>query len=840
MRKFDISGMSCAACSARVEKAVSSVEGVETCSVNLLTNSMTVEGPASDEAIMAAVTAAGYGAAPVGGKKTVAQKADPGDSETKRLVLRLVVSAVVLVVLMYITMGHNMMGLPIPSVLEGDFATIGLVQLLLSTVILVINQKFFVSGFRGLVRFAPNMDTLVALGSAASYLYSLFSLFLIIKAQTAGDMERASHLMHNLYFESAATILVLITVGKMLESYSKGRTTDALKGLMSLAPEEATVIRDGAEVKVPVEQVRVGDVFVVRPGDKIPVDGVILEGSSSVDESALTGESLYADKSAGDSVSTATINISGFLRCQATKVGDDTVLANIVRMVSDAAGSKAPIAKLADRVAGVFVPAVIGIAIVTTVVWLLVGEDFGYALSRGISVLVISCPCSLGLATPVAIMVGSGVGAKNGILFKTAASLEQAGRIEAVVLDKTGTITVGAPAVTDVHPADGVSGKELLSFAASVEFASEHPLSRAIISYADKENIGRTDISDFEAIPGRGLSAKLPDGDILRGGNPGFISDFAQIPSDTASFAQTCSEQGKTPLFFAKSERLLGIICVADTIREDSAAAVSEMHGMGITTVMLTGDNERTAGAVASSVGIDRVIAGVFPDRKAAEVSDISSAQRVAMVGDGINDAPALKSADLGIAIGAGTDIAIDAADVVLMNSRLSDVTAALRLGRATLTNIRENLFWAFIYNVIGIPIAAGVLIAPFGITLSPMFAAAAMSLSSVCVVSNALRLNFVKLRKHAGSNRQTENKTITKTERKDTGEMNQTVTMNIEGMMCARCEAHVREALERVPGVESALVSQADGTAKVSLSGEVALDDLKAAVTNAGYTVKD
>lgn len=832
--------MSCAACSARIEKAVGALDGVDVCSVNLLTNSMTVEGNAADDAIVAAVTDAGYGASLCGQEKTKTDSSDDGDSETKRLVVRLTVSAAILLVLMYFSMGHSMFGLPIPSFFEGDYASVGLVQLLLSTVILVINQKFFVNGAKGLIRLSPNMDTLVALGSAASYLYSLCSLFLIIKAQTSGDTALAAHLLHDLYFESAAMILVLITVGKMLESYSKGRTTDALKGLMSLAPDEATVVRDGAEVKVPVDQVRVGDVFIIRPGDKIPVDGVVLEGSSSLDESALTGESVYAEKSVGDAVSTATINVSGFLRCQATKVGDDTVLANIVRMVSDAAASKAPIAKLADRVSGIFVPAVIAVAIVTTVVWLLIGRDFGFSLARGISVLVISCPCSLGLATPVAIMVGSGVGAKNGILFKTAAALEQAGRIETIVLDKTGTITVGAPKVTDVRSADGVDENEFLSSALSLEFASEHPLSRAVTEYGKDNGVEAFAISDFEAVPGRGLTAKAPDNGTLRGGNLEFISEFADISAESREFARRSAEQGKTPLFFSKDRRFLGMICVADVVRPDSAEAISDLHRMGITTVMLTGDNERTANAVAGTVGIDRVIAGVFPDRKAAEVSRISADSKVAMVGDGINDAPALKGADLGVAIGAGTDIAIDAADVVLVNSRLSDVTSAMRLGRATLRNIRENLFWAFIYNIIGIPIAAGVLIVPFGISLSPMIAAAAMSLSSVCVVSNALRLNLVRLGRAAVSGLQAENKTSSENVRKGDKEMNQTVTMKIEGMMCAHCEAHVKNALESVPGVESALVSQAEGTAKVSLSKEVSSDDLKAAVTGAGYTVKD
>lgn len=832
--------MSCAACSARIERAVGALEGVDACSVNLLTNSMTVEGDTSDDAVIAAVVAAGYNASPSGRSKSKSQSegSDSGNGETKRLAVRLAVSAVLLLVLMYFSMGHSMFALPFPAFFSGDYASLGLLQLLLSTVILVINQKFFINGARGLVRLSPNMDTLVALGSAASYLYSLCSLFLIIKAQSTGDGQQAAQLLHGLYFESAAMILVLITVGKMLESYSKGRTTDALKGLMSLAPDEASVIRDGAEVRIPVDQVRVGDVFVIRPGDKIPVDGVILEGNSSLDESALTGESVYAEKSVGDTVSTATINVSGFMRCQATKVGDDTVLANIVRMVSDAAASKAPIAKLADRVSGIFVPAVIAVAIITTVVWLVIGRDFGFSLARGISVLVISCPCSLGLATPVAIMVGSGVGAKNGILFKTAAALEQAGRIETVVLDKTGTITVGAPRVTDVRSGDGTDTSELLSAACSLERASEHPLSKAVIEYAEAEGTETFAITDFEAVPGRGLTAKDGDSAVLRGGNLEFISEFATIPSESRDFAQKSSEQGKTPLFFSRNDRFLGMICVADVVRPDSAEAIAELHKMGITTVMLTGDNERTANAVAGTVGIDRVIAGVFPDKKAAHVARISEDNRVAMVGDGINDAPALKGADLGVAIGAGTDIAIDAADVVLVNSRLSDVTAAIRLGRATLRNIRENLFWAFIYNVIGIPIAAGAL-APLGISLSPMIAAAAMSLSSVCVVTNALRLNLVRLAKADAPGLQAENRSSENVKEGDK-KMNQTVTMKIEGMMCAHCEAHVKSALESVPGVESALVSQAEGTAKVALSADVSSDALKAAVTGAGYTVKE
>ena len=831
MRKFEVTGMSCAACSARVEKAVGSVDGVDSCAVNLLTNSMTVEGGASDEAIVAAVEKAGYGASPADRPKKAEKSDDKTDGETKRIAVRLAVSAAFLAVLMYFSMGHSMLGFPVPGFMEQSHAALALTEMLLSTVILVINQRFFTSGFRALFHLAPNMDTLVALGSAASYVYSVWTLYALILAETAGDAERAMSLHHDLYFESAAMILVLITVGKMLEAYSKGRTTDALRGLMELAPDEATVIRGGERITVPASELRVGDVFAVRPGDKIPADGVVLSGSSSLDESALTGESVYVDKAPGDAVSTATINVSGYLECEATKVGEDTALANIVRLVGEAAASKAPIAKLADRVAGVFVPVVMGIAVVTAIVWLAVGRDFGFALSRAISVLVISCPCSLGLATPVAVMVGSGVGAKNAILFKTAASLEAAGRIETVVLDKTGTITVGKPRVTDVIPSPPYSKADLASLAASIEQKSEHPLAKAILSYADSENIGLFEVTDFSSTAGRGLTALGPDKTVIRAGNSGFISEFAAVPPEIAAEAQRAASLGKTPIFFSAADRLAGLICAADVVREDSAEAVAEMRKMNVDLVMLTGDNERTARAVAAEAGIERVVAGVLPDGKAAEITRISKDSRVAMVGDGVNDAPALKAADLGIAVGAGTDVAIDAADVVLVNSSLTDVAAAVRLGRAVLRNIKENLFWAFIYNVIGIPIAAGVLIAPLGIQLNPMIGAAAMSLSSVCVVSNALRLNFIKLKPGADKTKKPE------TENREENKM-KTVSMKIEGMMCMHCEARVKSAIEAVAGVDGAVVSHADGTASVTAADSVSPDTLKKAVEGAGYTV--
>ena len=831
MRKYNVIGMSCAACSARVEKAVGSVDGVESCCVNLLTNSMTVDGTASDESIVSAVEKAGYKASLFENTESEKhiEKKDKSGSETKRIAIRLVVSVFFLLFLMYFSMGHSMLGFPVPAFLNGNHAVMGLTQLLLSTLILVINQKFFINGFKGLFHLAPNMDTLVALGSGASYIYSVVSLYGIMIADRSGNNDLAASIHHDLYFESAAMILVLITVGKMLESYSKGRTTDAIKGLMDLVPAEATVLRDGSEITIPSSYLRVGDIFIIRPGDRIPADGLVIEGSSSVDESALTGESIYVDKAVGDSVSTATINISGFLKCKAVKVGEDTTLANIVRMVGDAASSKAPIAKLADRISGIFVPVVIGIAFVTTGVWCLLGREFSFALSRGISVLVISCPCSLGLATPVAVMVGSGVGAKNGILFKTASALEEAGRIETVVLDKTGTVTVGEPRVTDVFPSPPFSDNELVSIAASLEFQSEHPLSKAIHSYAEDLKIELSSVTDFIEISGRGLSAKNEDGEMILGGNIEFVSAEVSIPKETRKIAQEMAGDGKTPLFFTVGEKFAGIICVADVVREDSLISVSEMKKMGLDIVMLTGDNERTAHAVASSVGIDNVVAGVLPDGKANEVSCLSKNTKVAMVGDGINDAPALKSADLGIAIGAGTDIAIDAADVVLVNSKLSDVVSAIKLGRSTLRNIRQNLFWAFFYNIVGIPIAAGVLFVPFGIQLSPMIAAAAMSISSVCVVTNALRLNFIKLHTEESQN------SIIREKEKI---MKRKITLKIEGMMCIHCESRVKSAIESVAGVESATVSHENGSAVVYTDETVSADEIKKSVENAGYTV--
>lgn len=833
MRKFDVRGMSCAACSARVEKAVSSMEGITECSVNLLTNTMTVEGEATDEEIVAAVEKAGYGASPAGAREKSDPSKDEGtDGETKKILLRLVVSAVLLLALMYISMGHNMLSFPVGSYFDGDHASLGVLQLVLSALIMVINQRFFINGFKGLVHLAPNMDTLVSLGSATSFVYSVIVLFEEIKAQTAGDMTGVMRLHHDLYFESAAMILVLITVGKLLESYSKGRTTDALKGLMALAPSEATVIRDGREQVIDADKLRVGDVFLVRPGDKIPADGVVLEGSSAVDESALTGESIYADKSAGDSVSTATLNVSGFLRCEAQKVGEDTTLSRIVQMVSDVGAQKAPIARLADKVSAVFVPAVMSVALITTVIWLIVGREIGFALARGISVLVISCPCSLGLATPVAIMVGNGVGAKHGILFKTAAALEQAGRIEEVVLDKTGTITEGKPRLTDLFPAENVTEDELLSVAASIEYQSEHPISKAVISYADQRSVASFAVKDFKTVPGRGLSALCDDGETIFAGNRDLVSENATISEEHIKYFEENSNKGKTAIFISKGGRYLGMLCVADVVREDSAEAIAELKKIGVNSVMLTGDNQSTAEAIASSVGIDEVIAGVYPDRKANEVARIKEYKKTAMVGDGINDAPALKTADLGIAIGAGTDIAIDAADVVLVNSSLGDVFSALKLGRATLKNIKENLFWAFFYNVIGIPIAAGVLIAPFDIKLSPMIGAAAMSLSSVCVVLNALRLNTVKLKKRSVANREEIHEN-----RKEVN-MDNVIKMKIEGMMCQHCEARVKSAIEALDFVESAVVSHADGSAEVRCKDGADKEKLKSAVENAGYKV--
>ena len=826
MEQYNVTGMSCAACSARVEKAVSKVDGVTSCSVNLLMNSMGVEGTASPESIIAAVEAAGYGAslknAPSAAK--AAQKEEIKDKETPKMKKRLAASVVFLAVLMYFSMGH-MVGLSLPSYFVGDHAAVGLVELLLTVAIMVINQRFFISGFKGLINRAPNMDTLVALGSTAAFAYSVYALFGAIKAQTAGDMQTAMSYMHEYYFESAAMILTLITVGKMLESRSKGKTTDALKGLMELAPKTANIIKDGKEQSVPVERVQKGDIFVVRPGESIPVDGTVIEGTSAVDESALTGESLPVDKQEGSFVSAGTVNRSGFIRCEASRVGEDTTLSQIIKMVADAAATKAPIAKIADKVSAVFVPSVITIAVVTIIGWLIAGRDFGFALARGISVLVISCPCALGLATPVAITVGSGVGARNGILFKTAVSLEEAGKAKTVVLDKTGTVTSGKPVVTDILPAESTSGKKLLEYAYSLETKSEHPLAGAVNLKAEESGSTAREVTDFEVLPGNGLVAKL-DGKELVGGNLGFISERAQVSAQQREAAESLAEQGKTPLFFAYDGKLLGTVAVADTIKEDGAAAIAELHKMGLEVIMLTGDNQRTADAVGKAAGVDRVIAGVMPDGKEKVVRELSEQGKTIMVGDGINDAPALTRADTGIAIGAGTDIAIDAADIVLVKSRLGDVPAAIKLSRATLRNIKENLFWAFIYNVIGVPVAAGVFINLFGWQLNPMFAAAAMSLSSFCVVTNALRLNFFKTGAKPEKKTKEEKKTMEK-------------TLKIEGMMCGHCEATVKKALEELPQVASAEVSHESGTAKVTLNADISDDALKAVVEAKGYKVK-
>ena len=835
MEQYTVTGMSCAACSARVEKAVSKVPGVTACSVSLLTNSMGVEGTASQADIIKAVVDAGYGAS-VKGEETAAasvsyqaEEEALADHETPILKKRLLASLGFLMVLMYFSMGHMMWGWPVPAFFENNHVAMGLLQLLLAAIVMVINQKFFISGFRGLLHKAPNMDTLVALGSGASFVWSTYALFALSDAQLRGDMDGVMTYMHEFYFESAAMILTLITVGKMLEARSKGKTTDALKGLMKLAPKTAVVLRDGKETTVPIAQVRKGDVFVVRPGENIPVDGVVLEGSSAVNESALTGESIPVDKETGDLVSAATVNQSGFLRCEATRVGEDTTLSQIIKMVSDAAATKAPIAKIADRVSGVFVPAVITIAVLTTFGWLLLGETLGFALARGISVLVISCPCALGLATPVAIMVGNGMGAKNGILFKTAVSLEETGRVEIVALDKTGTITKGEPVVTDLLPAEGATEMELLSMAGSLEKKSEHPLAKAVLKKAEEEPVTISEVSEFTALPGNGLSGRL-NGEELLGGNLTFISSRVTVPETIKKEAQTLAGEGKTPLFFAKGGRLAGIIAVADTIKEDSPKAVKELQNMGIHVVMLTGDNERTAKAVGAQAGVDEVIAGVLPDGKESVIRSLKSKGKVAMVGDGINDAPALTRADIGIAIGAGTDVAIDAADVVLMKSRLSDVPAAIRLSRATLRNIHENLFWAFFYNVIGIPLAMGVWIPLFGWQLNPMFGAAAMSLSSFCVVSNALRLNFFDMY------RSDRDKKIKEKKKKETKTMEK--TLKVEGMMCEHCEARVKKALEAVPGVESAVANHKDGTAVVTLSQDVPYETLKKAVEDQDYKV--
>ena len=854
MEQYNVTGMSCAACSARVEKAVKKVPGVTSCSVSLLTNSMGVEGTASSAAILSAVQEAGYGASPKNASASKASDASAdldalADHETPKLKRRLIASLGFLLVLMYFSMGHMMWGWPLPHWFDGNHVAMGLVQLLLAGIVMVINQKFFINGFKGLIHGAPNMDTLVALGSMASFVWSTYALFAMTRAQVDGSDELVMHYMMEFYFESAAMILTLITVGKMLEARSKGKTTDALKSLMKLAPKTAALVRDGAEVTVAIADVQKGDVFVVRPGENIPVDGVVLEGTSAVNESALTGESIPVDKAVGDKVSAATTNQSGFLRCEATRVGEDTTLAQIIKMVSDAAATKAPIAKIADTVSGFFVPAVISIAVVTTIVWLLLGHELGYALARGISVLVISCPCALGLATPVAIMVGNGLGAKNGILFKTAASLEAAGRTQIVALDKTGTITEGAPRVTDLLPAEGVSETELLTLAAALESRSEHPLAKAVLADAETKAITPPEVTDFAALPGNGLAAKL-DGMDIYAGNAAFIQTKLTLPAALAQQAEKLAAEGKTPLFFGGAGRLLGVIAVADTIKEDSPEAIRQLQNMGIRVVMLTGDNQRTADAIGRQAGVDEVIAGVLPDGKEAVIRQLQASGKVAMVGDGINDAPALTRADTGIAIGAGTDVAIDAADVVLMNSKLSDVPAAIRLSRATLRNIHENLFWAFIYNIIGIPLAAGLFI-PFGLTLNPMFGAAAMSLSSFCVVSNALRLNLFDLHSTRHDHKTAspaaapvqsaaENNKKSDAEAPEVKTEDHTMkkTLKVEGMMCGHCEARVKKALEALPEVDEAVVSHEAGTAIVTLNAEVADDVLKNAVEAQDYKV--
>lgn len=831
MEQYNVNGMSCAACSARVEKAVSKLEGVTSCSVSLLTNSMSVEGTASDDEIIKAVSDAGYSASKKSlSKDDLSHKDDDAlkDTETPKILKRLIASVIFLLALMYISMGHMMWNFPLPPFLAENHVAMGLSQLLLTAIIMVINQKFFISGFKGLIHLAPNMDTLVALGSGAAFVYSTYALFAMTSAQLNGDMAAVSGYMDEFYFESAAMILTLITVGKMLEAYSKGRTTDALKGLMNLAPKTAVIIVDGEEKQVPIESVKIGDVFAVRPGESIPVDGIVLEGSTAVDESALTGESVPVDKMPGDEVSAATINRSGFVKCEAKRVGQDTTLSQIIKMVSDASATKAPIAKIADKVSGVFVPAVIAVAVITLAVWLIVGQSAGYALARAISVLVISCPCALGLATPVAIMVGSGVGAKNGILFKTAVSLEETGKIKIVALDKTGTITKGEPVVTDIIP-DNIGENELLRLAYSLEVKSEHPLAKAIVAKAEEKGLTAEPIDDFEIAVGNGLSAVI-GGDKLIGGNKDYITSAAKISENIMTAADKLADDGKTPLYFCKNGVFLGVIAVADVIKNDSRAAIKRLNNMGLKVVMLTGDNEKTANAIGRQAGVDNVIAGVLPDGKASVIQKLRAEGKTAMVGDGINDAPALTNADVGIAVGAGTDIAIDAADTVLMKSNLEDVPAAIKLGKSTLRNIHENLFWAFIYNVIGIPLAAGVFITLLGWQLNPMFGAAAMSLSSFSVVTNALRLNFVKLYPKS------HNKNISKPNYSKEHIMKETIT--IKGMMCPHCEGRVKSALEEIPGVQSANVSHKDGTAVVTLEKEVPLETLKAAVQNAGYKV--
>ncbi|MED9968938.1 MAG: heavy metal translocating P-type ATPase [Ruminococcus sp.] len=838
MEQYNVGGMSCAACSARVEKAVSSLDGVTSCSVSLLTNSMGVEGTAKPQDIIEAVEKAGYTASVKGNDvKATENRADSlKDTESPKILKRLAASLGFLLVLMYFSMGHSMLGLPLPGFFSGNHVAIGLVQLLLAAAVMVINQKFFISGFKGLIHRAPNMDTLVALGSGTAFAYSTAALFLMTGEVMRGNGEAAHALMHELYFESSAMILTLITVGKLLEAKSKGRTTNALKSLMDLSPKKAVVIRNGVETEVNAEAVKKGDIFVVRPGESIPADGVVLEGETAVDESMLTGESVPVDKSAGSAVSAATINRSGFIRCEATKVGDDTTLSQIIKMVSDAAATKAPIAKIADKVSSIFVPAVITIAVITFAVWMITGAPAGTAIARAISVLVISCPCALGLATPVAIMVGSGVGARNGILFKTAVSLEETGKIKVAALDKTGTITQGKPVVTDIA-ANGISEEALLAAAASLEAKSEHPLAQAIIEEAKNKGISILDTEEFSAVPGRGLTARI-NGETVRGGNQSFTAQFCEIPKSVKQRADELANQGKTPLFFSKGNKFLGAIAVADVIKPDSRSAVSELKKMGIRTVMLTGDNEKTARAIGAQAGVDEVIAGVLPDGKESVVRKLMQKGKTAMAGDGINDAPALTTADVGIAIGAGADVAIEAADVVLINSNLSDVPAAIKLGRATLKNIYENLFWAFIYNIIGIPLAAGLFTPLLGWQMNPMFGAAAMSLSSFCVVTNALRLNFVKLKPKQKTAEYPEAQPEIITEEKENDNMK--TKISIEGMMCPHCEARVKTALEAVPGVESADVSHKKGAAKVKLSAEVPFDTLKAAVEEAGYKVID
>ena len=838
MKQYIVTGMSCAACSARVEKAVSAVPGVTGCSVSLLTNSMGVEGSAEPSAIIKAVTDAGYGAKEKKAGETKSQNMEDQedalrDRETPLLKKRLLASVGFLLVLMYFSMGHMMWGWPLPSFFDGNHVAMGLLQMLLTIVIMVINQKFFISGFKGLLHGAPNMDTLVALGSSAAFVYSSYALFAMTGAQVRGDMEAVMGYMEDFYFESAAMILTLITVGKMLEARSKGKTTDALKSLMKLAPKAATILVDDKEMEVPIEAVKKGDIFLVRPGENIPVDGLVLEGNSAVNEAALTGESIPVDKVAGDRVSAATLNQSGYLKCQASRVGEDTTLSQIIQMVSDAAATKAPIAKIADRVSGVFVPTVISLALITFVVWLLAGKEVGYALARAISVLVISCPCALGLATPVAIMVGNGMGARHGIMFKTAVSLEETGKTQIIALDKTGTITKGSPRLVDVFPEEGENSETLLKLAYSLEMKSEHPLALAIKEYGEEHHLPKIDVTDFKALPGNGLLGYC-QGSLLYGGNYNFISSKLKVSERLRRQADALAEEGKTPLFFAKDQKLLGIIAVADVVKEDSPEAIKQLKNMGIQVVMLTGDNERTAKAIGKQAGVDEVIAGVLPEGKESVIRNLKKRGKVAMVGDGINDAPALTRADIGIAIGAGTDIAIDAADVVLMKSSLMDVPAAIRLSRATLKNIHENLFWAFFYNIIGIPLAAGVWIPIFGWTLNPMFAAAAMSLSSFCVVTNALRLNLFHMH-DAGKD-----KKIKQANRKVEEDETMTKTMKIEGMMCGHCEAAVKKALETLEGVESAQVSHEEGTALVTLESQVADDVLKKAVEDKDYKVTE